>query len=118
MCYVSFTRWSKKMLWCMSSTLSESCYSCAVSRWDSHALVHFTTAWSCTELQSRETLGAGTLIPTRLLSGTALQCDPLDTQLVCLSHLGFAQLLEETDLDKMTHLLLSTLEYLVRIYGF
>lgn len=89
-------------------------------RWDSPALVHSplpgaalsSRAGKLRQLAHSCTLGG------KLLSGTALHCDPPDTQLVCLSHLGFAQLLEETDLDKMTHLLLSTLEYLVRILGF
>lgn len=110
----------QKLLWHLSSLpLSGSCYSCASMQMGFTCFSSFSTAWSCTELQSRETLGAGTLLNTEWEAPvSSLQCDTLHTHLVCLSHLGFAQLLEETDLDKMTHLLLSTLEYLVRILDF
>lgn len=66
------------------------------SEGDSCALVHFTTSWSCTELQSGRLwdLAHSYTLSGKLLSGPALQCDPLDMQVLCLSHLGFAQLLE------------------------
>lgn len=85
------------------------------SRWDSRALVHFTTAGAALSSQAGKFWEQAHpyALSGKLLSGTALQCDPLDMQLVYLSHLGFAQLLA-----KMTHLLLTTLEYFKRANGF
>lgn len=103
----------QKVLWHMSSLpLAGGCCSCASIQM---AFTCFSSPLPGAALSSRAgklwELAHSHTCSGKLLSGTALQCGSLGTQLVCLSHLGFAQLLEEIDLDKTTNLLLTTLEY-------